>query len=70
MQGLDLILKSINCEKYNSTFKEHGIDEYTMLHLTANDLKYMNISEIDIVTIMNAVNVLNKTLNLSEIRLS
>lgn len=70
IQGLDLILKSINCEKYKSTFDDHDIDEHTMLHLTESDLKYMNINDEDIVTILASVNVLNKTLNLSEIKLS
>jgi len=41
-----------------------------MLNLTANDLRYMDVDDNDITKIMTAVNVLNKTINLSEIRLS
>lgn len=70
MQGMDLILKSINCEKYKSMFEKHGINEHTMLQLTTSDLKYLNVEDKDIQAILGAVNVLNKTLNLSETQLS
>uniref|UniRef100_A0A2S2PWY8 SAM domain-containing protein n=1 Tax=Sipha flava TaxID=143950 RepID=A0A2S2PWY8_9HEMI len=70
IQGMDLILKSINCEKYKFVFEKHGINEHTMLHLTASDLKYLNVEDKDIQAILTAVDVLNKTLNLSETQLS
>lgn len=70
IRGLDFILKSINCVKYKSKFEEYGINEHTMLHLTANDLRLMDVDNNDIHSILTAVNILNKTLDLSEVRLS
>lgn len=70
IRGLDLILKSINCVKYKSKFEEYGINEQTMLYLTANDLRLMNVDNSDIHVILNAVNILNKTLDFKEVRLS
>lgn len=70
MHGLELILKSINCEKYKSKFEEYGINEYIMVHLNATDLRYLDVDEKDIPTILTVVNVLNKTLNFQKVRLS
>jgi len=70
IQGLDLILKSINCDKYKSKFENYGINEETLLHLTADDLIQMDIEKTDIQIILSAVNILNRTLNLSKIKLS
>lgn len=70
MQGIDLILTSIDCTKYKPTFEKYGINEHTMLNLTANDLRYMDIEDNDISAIMTALNILNKTINLSEMQLS
>lgn len=42
MQGLGLILKSINCEKYKSKLENRGlITKHTLIQLTADDLRYM-----------------------------
>lgn len=41
-----------------------------MLHLTADDLQTINIDTKDMSLILDSVNVLNKTLNLSEVQLS
>ncbi|XP_015376133.1 PREDICTED: uncharacterized protein LOC107170512 [Diuraphis noxia] len=70
VQGLELILKSINCEKYISKFENHGINEHTLIQLSADDLKSLDVDNKDIKTILNAINVLNKTLKHSETRLS
>uniref|UniRef100_A0A2S2NTT3 SAM domain-containing protein n=1 Tax=Schizaphis graminum TaxID=13262 RepID=A0A2S2NTT3_SCHGA len=70
VQGLELILKSINCEKYKSKFENRGINEHTFILLTADDLRYLDVDNKDIYTILTAINVLNKTLNNSEVRLS
>lgn len=70
IQGLDLVLKSINCDKYVPKFKHYGINEYTILHLTASDLRVMDVDENDITSIMNALNVLNKTSDLINLQLS
>ncbi|XP_050520270.1 uncharacterized protein LOC126893803 [Daktulosphaira vitifoliae] len=70
LQGLDLILKSINCENYKSKFVEYGIDEYTMLYLTASDLRQLDVSECDIPVILSAISVLSKTSNYSKVKLS
>jgi len=70
IQGLELILKSINCEKYKSKFENHGIDEYTFVQLSADDLRNLDIDSKDIKPILNAINVLNKTLKHNEVRLS
>ncbi|XP_022170442.1 uncharacterized protein LOC111033820 [Myzus persicae] len=70
IQGLELILKSINCEKYKSKFETHGINEHTLILMSADDLRSLDVDNNDIYTILNAINILNKTLNHSEIRLS
>ncbi|XP_025193972.1 uncharacterized protein LOC112593681, partial [Melanaphis sacchari] len=70
IQGLELILNSINCEKYKSKFENYGINEYTFAQLTVDDLKDLNVDNEDINTILTAINVLNKTLNRGEVRLS
>ncbi|CAH1724563.1 uncharacterized protein LOC114130028 [Aphis gossypii] len=70
VQGLELILKSINCEKYKSKFEKHGINEHTFIQLIADDLRLLDVDNKDINTILTAINVLSKTLNHSEIRLS
>jgi len=67
---LELILKSINCEKYKSKFEKCGIDEHTIIQLTADDLRNLDVDNKDIYTILNAINILNKTLDYSEIKLS
>lgn len=53
-----------------SNFKDYGINEYTILHLTASDLRFMDVDENDITPIMNALNVLNKTSDLINLQLS
>jgi len=70
IQGLELILKSINCEKYKSKFENHGINEHTLIQLSADDLRYLDVDNKDIKTILNAINILNKTLKYNETRLS
>lgn len=70
IQGLDLILKSINCEEYKSKFDDYGIDEYSMLLLTESDLKYFGIEDKDCSLIYNAINVLKSPSNSSETKLS
>jgi len=70
IQGLELILKSINCEKYKSQFENHGINEQTLILLSEDDLRRLGVDNSDIYTILNAINILNKTLKHSEIRLS
>jgi len=70
IQGLELILKSINCEKYISKFENHGINEHTLILLSADDLRSLDVDNKDIYTILSAINILNKTLKHSEIRLS
>lgn len=67
---MDLILTSMNCTKYKPTFEKYGINEHTMLNLTANDLRYMDVDKNDIPTIMIVVNILNKTMNVSEMQLT
>lgn len=68
IRGLDLILTSINCQQYKSLFESYGINEYTIVNMTDSDLKHMNVNEKDIATIMNAINVLNKSLSYHEVR--
>lgn len=51
-------------------FERYGINEQTMLHLTTKDLEYLKVDDKDIQTLLTAVEVLNKTLNLSETHLS
>ncbi|CAI6345162.1 unnamed protein product [Macrosiphum euphorbiae] len=70
IQGLELILKSINCEKYVSKFEKHGINEHTLILLSADDLRTLDVDNKDIYTILSAINILNKTLKNCEIRLS
>lgn len=70
MQGIKLVLTSINCIRYKPTFDKYGINERTLLSLTANDLRYMDVNDEDIPKIMKAINILSKTINLSEIRLT
>lgn len=70
IQGLDFILKSINCEKYTSTFVENGINEYMLLDLTANDLRIMGVDQNDVTIIMTAVNVLKQSQDIVDPRLS
>ncbi|XP_060867541.1 uncharacterized protein LOC132942874 isoform X2 [Metopolophium dirhodum] len=70
LQGLELILKSINCEQYISKFENHGINERTLILLTADDLRSLDVDNKDIYTILSAINILNKSLKHSEIRLS
>jgi len=70
IRGLDLILKSINCENYKPVFDKHGINEHSLVNLTASDLRLMNVDNKDITSIMTAVNVLKKTVPCPEVRLS
>lgn len=70
MQGLDLILNSINCEKYKQKLDEYGINQDTMLDLTANDLRVIDIDNKDIPTMLATINVLNKTRSSTEVKLS
>lgn len=70
MRGLDLILKSVNCEKYKSKFLDYRLNEYTILQLTENDLKFFDIKDKDLSMILDAIGVLKKTLHLNEIKLS
>ncbi|KAL4103563.1 hypothetical protein QTP88_018924 [Uroleucon formosanum] len=70
IQGLELILKSINCKKYKSKFENHGINEHIVIQLKENDLRNLDVDKKDINTILNAINVLNKTLDHSKIKLS
>lgn len=67
---MDLILKSIDCEKYKSILEKHGINEHMMIYLTASDLEQINVDNKDIQTILTAVKTLDKTLNFSETQLS
>lgn len=57
---MDLILKSINCEKYKEKFDEHSINENTFLYLTANDLRTMDLDNNDIPKVLEVINILNK----------
>ncbi|VVC35922.1 Sterile alpha motif/pointed domain,Sterile alpha motif domain [Cinara cedri] len=70
IQGLDLILKSVNCEQYKSKFEDNEINEQAMLLLTESDLKYLEIKDKDCTSILNAINILRKTINSTEIKLS
>lgn len=63
-------MKSINCEHYKSKFVEYGIDEYIMLHLTASDLRQLDVSDRDIPEILSAISVLSKTSNYTKVKLS
>lgn len=48
MDLLDSILRSAKAEQYIDSFKENGIDTYTLSLLTEKDLKLLKIEDHDI----------------------